>query len=255
MRFSKKDGLASNTMRLDQALVARALCESRTEAQELIKKGNITVNGEVCTKQIRNILDEDRIEASARRKYVSRGGEKLEGAFMDMYGNEEGVISVIRNSTALDIGSSTGGFTDFLLKHGASRVDAVDVGTAQLHASLRGKSNVLLFENTNIRQFVSDRKYEIIVADLSFVPLEHVFMDIIRFSKKGTLFVLLIKPQFEVGKGHIKKGVVKDAEKITAALIKYERMAQEQHLKGIHIIPSHIRGGDGNQEFFLIASV
>lgn len=235
-------------MRLDQALVSRGLASSRTEAQELIEKGCVLVEGDVFRKQAKQVDDKDAIVVTARRQFVSRGGEKLEGALSELF--EDKIKQILQNMHALDVGSSTGGFTDCLLSHGVQHVDAVDVGTDQLHASLREDSRVSLFEQTDIRAFVSPRAYDIIVADLSFIPLESVFDTILKHAKKGTHLFLLIKPQFEVGKGNTKKGIVKDEALVSAALRKYQTLA-ETALHNVRVFPCGIQGGDGNQEYFL----
>ena len=162
-------------MRLDQELVKRGLCESRTEAQELIESGAVLVNGVIFTKQTRQVNDTDEISVASRRRFVSRGGEKLEGILLDVFGGEDEVRSFCEAKTALDIGASTGGFTDCLLSYGVGHVDAVDVGTLQLHTKVKENARVSSFENTDIRLFKTDKKYDIIVADLSFISLSNIF--------------------------------------------------------------------------------
>ncbi|MCF7843908.1 TlyA family RNA methyltransferase [Candidatus Gracilibacteria bacterium] len=245
-------------MRLDQELVVRKLCESRTEAQELISSGVVFVNSIVCTKQTRQVNDTDDIMVTSRRQFVSRGGDKLQGVLRDVY-REDHIIKVnLLGKDALDVGSSTGGFTDCLLSYGINSVDAVDVGTLQLHEKLRNDSRVTLYENTDIRNFQQPRqdlhtqtKYDIIVADLSFIKLSNVIDDIVRLSSEGAQCFLLIKPQFEVGKGNTKKGIVKDESIVKEVLNFYTKIANEKGLKSIKVYPCHIQGGEGNQEYFL----
>jgi 23S rRNA (cytidine1920-2'-O)/16S rRNA (cytidine1409-2'-O)-methyltransferase len=238
-------------MRLDQALVARGLCESRTEAQLLVQGEAVLVNGVVCQKQTRNILEEDILEVTKRRPYVSRGGDKLEGAFLDVFGEGE-LAGRIKGSVVLDIGSSTGGFTDYLIQHGAVDVDAVDVGTQQLHHSLRNSPTIHLYENTDIRKFKSNKKYDLIVADLSFVSLSEMLPVVVSFATRSvTDFFLLIKPQFEVGKGNTKKGIVRDDALVQEVLRMVEEKAGEAGVRNTKTFPCRIRGGDGNQEYFL----
>ncbi|MFA5132021.1 MAG: TlyA family RNA methyltransferase [Candidatus Paceibacterota bacterium] len=264
-------------MRLDQELVKRGLCESRTEAQGIIESGNVLVNGSIATKQTKQVAEIDVIEVTARRKFVSRGGEKLEGVLFDIKDaekkysinehsifnenansenldnkNEGKIREMLEGKTALDVGSSTGGFTDCLLSYGVSHVDAVDVGTLQLHEKIRNDARVSVFENTDIRNFKNSTPYEIIVADLSFIPLTHVFDDIVRFGAKGALYFLLIKPQFEVGKGNTKKGIVKDEQLVNGILDDYKILAKEKGMTSVQIFLCHIQGGDGNQEYFLV---
>jgi 23S rRNA (cytidine1920-2'-O)/16S rRNA (cytidine1409-2'-O)-methyltransferase len=238
-------------MRLDVALVTRGLVTSRTEAQELIGQGLVSVNGHASKKQTKEVKDEDVLEVSGRRDFVSRGGDKLRGIFQDIYGEDDMIRARIAGKVALDIGSSTGGFTDCLLKYGATHVTAVDVGTEQFHASLRADARISLFENTDIRKFSTEDHYDIIVADLSFISLETVFDTILGLGSAACEFFLLLKPQFEVGKGNTKKGIVKDMALVAELMKKYEVMAKLHGLQDVQLLPCHIQGGDGNQEYFL----
>lgn len=238
-------------MRLDQALVARKLCESRAEAQEMIAKSYVIVNGAITTKQTKEVLDSDTLLVTSRRNYVSRGGEKLAGIFIDIFGSAEEVRSFSEAKTALDIGSSTGGFTDYLLQNGVAHVDAVDVGTAQMHTSLLNDRRVSLYENTDIRNFFVKKTYDIVVGDLSFISLHIVLRKCLSFGKVGTHFFLLIKPQFEVGKGNTKKGIVRDKALVEQLMSTYRKEAENLGLHDVQIVPCHIQGGDGNQEYFL----
>lgn len=241
----------SKSMRLDQELVVRKLCESRTEAQELINSGFVFVDGIVCTKQTKQVNDSAVIVVTSRRKFVSRGGDKLLGILHDVIGDDSEIDKFCAGKSALDIGSSTGGFTDCLLTYGVAHVDAVDVGTAQLHSRLQSNDRVSLYENTDIRKFTSTTTYSIIVADLSFIPLENIFNGIITFGTVGTSYFLLIKPQFEVGKGNTKKGIVKDNSLVEETLNKYNILAKERGLTKVSVYPCHLEGSDGNQEYFL----
>lgn len=241
-------------MRLDQELVQRGLCESRTEAQELIESGLVLVNGAVSQKQIRKVNDSDALEVTGRRAFVSRGGKKLCGVLRDVYGDDSAIRKKAEGKSAIDIGSSTGGFTDCLLSYGVAQVDAVDVGTDQLHSKLRDDERVSLFENTDIRAFDTDRKYDIVVADLSFISLDGVLDTIMSLGKPGAEYFLLLKPQFEVGRGNTRKGIVKDMEMVVEVLKKYEVLAKMKGLHSAVIYPCHIQGGDGNQEFFLVGT-
>lgn len=241
-------------MRLDQALVARGLCDSRTEAQELIKLGFVFVNTIVCNKQTSRVSDGDDIVVTKKRQYVSRGGEKLRGVLEDVFGSEQAARDFCSAKIALDIGSSTGGFTDYVLQAGVAHVDCVDVGTEQLHPRLRNDARVSLFERTDIREFKAKHVYDIIVADLSFIALRDVFDSIISCGVQGrTYYILLIKPQFEVGKGNTKKGIVKDELQVSRILDEYRTLAMTHGLFDARIFPCHIQGGDGNQEYFLVA--
>ena len=239
-------------MRLDLALVASGLTESRSEAQELIKKGAVIVDGAVATKSSKAVLDTSTITVTSRREFVSRGGEKLEGVLRDVFGSEEAIRMTLAKRHALDIGSSTGGFTDCLLKYGVADVAAVDVGTSQLHPRLSGDSRIRSYENTDIRSFTRTG-FDLIVADLSFISLEKVLFDMVRFGTDSAMYFILIKPQFEVGKGGTKKGIVKDDNLLTSVRRKYEDLAKELFpSKEIAVYPSKVIGGDGNQEYFLV---
>ena len=253
----------NNKIRLDQALVMRGLCASRTEAQELIQDGNVLMNGNVCTKQTSPVKESDKLLVMAKRKYVSRGGEKLRGVLNDVFGDDESVRVATFGRHALDIGSSTGGFTDCLLQFGIEHVDAVDVGTQQLHQSLCDNSKVFLFENTDIRNFNSchscagrNTGYDFIVADLSFISIETVLKDLIRLGTKNiTKYFILIKPQFEVGKGNTKKGIVKNEELVQEVLKKIKNECESFGMIEIKIFLCHLKGGDGNQEYFLFGKL
>ena len=238
-------------MRIDQELVKRGLCESRTEAQELIAEGYVTVSGSIVKKQTKQVTDVDTLVVSARRRFVSRGGEKLLGVLRDVFGSDEVIHEKLHNKQALDIGSSTGGFTDCLLQYGVNHVHAVDVGTSQLHQKLRDSSKVSLFENTDIRNFKTTTSYDIVVADVSFISLSVVVTTILSYGVSGTKFLLLVKPQFEVGKGNTKKGIVKDESLVKKLLTVYQESLFNLGLNDVAVYPCRITGGDGNQEYFL----
>lgn len=238
-------------MRLDQELVRRKLCESRMEAQELIAQGAVLVDGSVCSKQAKNILEISVLSVTAKREFVSRGGEKLRGALSHIFGTDDAIREFCSNKKVLDVGSSTGGFTDCLLSFGVKSVDAVDVGTSQLHHKLKNDQRVSSYENTDIRTFSSPGSYDIIVADLSFIPLLNVFNTIISLGSENTTFFLLIKPQFEVGKGNTKKGIVKEESLVKEILSKYTIEAEQKGMSSVEVFASSIQGGDGNQEYFL----
>lgn len=238
-------------MRLDQELVRRGLSESRTEAQELIEAGFVLLYDKVCYKQTKQVDETTKIQVTKRRDFVSRGGKKLHGILTQIYGNDDAIRQFCANKKVLDVGASTGGFTDCLLQYGVFSVEAVDVGTSQLHQKIKENTRVISYENTDIRNFSTSNSYDVIVADLSFIPLEHVLDTLISFGKKDTSYFLLIKPQFEVGKGKTKKGIVKEEILINELLVKYEKLAKEKGFIRIEIVPCSIQGGDGNQEYFL----
>ena len=193
--------------RLDILLTEKGLAESRSRAQALVLEGKVRVAGQVETKASRQIDDTLPIEVEAPPRFVSRGGEKLEGAFRLWESlNAEGKI-------CLDVGSSTGGFTDCLLQHGAKRVMAVDVGTNQLAYKLRSDPRVWVRENYNARFMKREdlpEVPEIAVTDVSFISLKLILPPIVEVLAPGGLIVALIKPQFEVGKGNAPGGLVRD---------------------------------------------
>lgn len=242
-------------IRLDNELVVRGICGSRTEAKETIERGNVLVNGVMCLKSSRKVLKSAKIEVSKKKPFVSRAGEKLQGVLLDIFETDDKVRNTVSGASVLDVGSSTGGFTDCMLLYGAKLVDCVDVGTNQLHETLRNNGKVMVFENQDIRSFQKNRRYDFVLADLSFIPLESVAKDLIRLGEKGTRYIILIKPQFEVGRGNTKKGIVKDKKRIVDAVAKVRDIFEESGLHTTEIFQSHLLGGDGNQEYFLYGSL
>ena len=231
-------------MRLDQFLVSKNFVESREKAKRLIKEGKIKINDKICLKPSYQVKPEDKIEIKEILKFVSRGGEKL------LFALKEFNISPL-NKICLDIGASTGGFVDCLIKNGAKKVYAIDIGTNQLHPCLRNNRRVISLEKTDIRKFEANKKFDLITVDLSFISLKLVLKKIKNLlSQKGDL-ILLFKPQFEVGKKYIKKGRVKDKEIITKALKEFLEFSKNLGFQIIKVLPSPILGKKGNQEFFI----
>jgi len=197
-------------LRLDKWLVDHHYFESREKAQQAIEAGAVLVNQKPILKSSFPVDENDEVVvASSPLKYVSRGGNKLEKAIREFQIDFKG-------KTILDIGASTGGFTDCALQYGAEKVFAVDVGKDQLHPSLRSNPRVISLEETDIRKLTAaDLKNEIIdivVADVSFISLKKIFPSVLNFLKSEGIFIALVKPQFEVGsKKHFKKGIVKDS--------------------------------------------
>ena len=232
--------------RIDKLLVTRELVESREKAQALLMAGSVTVNGEVVTKAGALVKEDCSIELKDTLKYVSRGGLKLEGALDHFSIDVEGL-------TAMDIGSSTGGFTDCLLQRGVKKVFCIDVGKGILHYRLRSDERITLLEETNIRHLKYDEigeKVDIIVIDVSFISLEKVLPKAKEFLKDGGKLIALIKPQFEVGKGEVGKGgIVRDEKKHAEVKSKITEFAEELGFKVESIIDSPIQGTKGNREF------
>ena len=234
--------------RLDLLLVERGLAESRTRAQALVLEGKVRVGGQVETKASRSLDDTAEITVESPPRFVSRGGEKLEGAFR--------IWSLLTASEkiCLDVGSSTGGFTDCLLQHGAKRVMAVDVGTNQLAYKLRADPRVWVRENFNARYMTSADLPEVpslAVTDVSFISLRLILPPIRDVLAPGGQIVALIKPQFEVGKGKAPGGLVRDEALRVEARDGIVRFATEElGLTLLGLAESPIRGKEmGNIEY------
>lgn len=234
-------------LRADQWLVERGIFESRARAQAAITAGLVTADGALVRKASAMLAADACVQASAAHPYVSRGGLKLEAA-LDAFGfAPDGRI-------CLDVGASTGGFTDVLLKRGATRVIAVDVGRDQLHASLRGHPKVSSFEGQDIRTLTLAGMAErpsLAAVDVSFISLRLVLPAVAALLAPEAEIAALIKPQFEAGRAALKKGVVRDEAvhaKVCAEIIEI--------LVGLGFavtgpVPSPIEGGDGNREFLI----
>ena len=235
--------------RLDILLVERGLAESRTRAQALVMEGKVRVAGQTEYKASRQVDDETPVEVESPPRFVSRGGEKLEGAF-ELWGT----ALVAEGKTCLDVGSSTGGFTDCLLQHGARRVMAVDVGTNQLAYSLRTDPRVWVRENFNARYMKPEDLPEVpalAVTDVSFISLKLILPPIRDVLASGGEIVALIKPQFEVGKGNAPGGLVRDESLRLAARDEIVRFAKEElGLELLGLAESPIKGREmGNIEY------
>ena len=234
-------------MRIDVALVELGLCESRNKAARLIESGKVTVDGKKIEKTSEKYEQgEIKIEYE---KFVSRGGYKLEEA-LDQF-----AIDVV-GMTALDIGASTGGFTDCLLQRGAKKVVCVDVGEDQLHQKLRNDARVTSYEKINARyleETMFDEKFDIVVTDVSFISQSLIYESVSKVLKPNGLFVSLIKPQFEVGKKNIgKNGIVKNEKAVLEAIDNLKQISQKYKLHIEKIVPSPILGGDGNKEYLAL---
>lgn len=184
------------------------------------------------------------VELIQPARYVSRGGEKLEGALKDFDLSPQ-------NNICLDIGASTGGFTDCLLQYGAKVVYAVDVGTRQLDDSLRNDPRVRSIEQMHITEFKSDEKFEFITIDVSFISLKKVLPKVKELAAPGSKIVALVKPQFEVGAKFLKKGVVRDLDVQKGAVDDIIAFAKGLDFEYVAQAPSHLKGPKGNQEYFV----
>ena len=245
--------------RLDLLLVERGLAESRTRAQALVLEGKVRVSGQVETKASRQVDAEAAVEVEKPPRFVSRGGEKLAGAF-DLWGNGSASLPPgtrklsAEGRVCLDVGSSTGGFTDCLLQNGASRVMAVDVGTNQLAYKLRSDPRVWVRENYNARYMRPEdlpEVPELAVTDVSFISLKLILPPIRDVLAPDGQVVALIKPQFEVGKGNAPGGLVRDERLRLEARDMIVRFATDElGLELLGLAESPIRGREmGNVEY------
>lgn len=234
--------------RLDSLLVEKKLIESREKAKRLILAGKIFVNGVAVSKVGSLINEESNIELKIReRPFVSRGGLKLSDALKKFHVNVKGL-------TALDVGASTGGFTDCLLQNGIKKVYAVDVGYGQLAWKIRTDPRVIPIERKNARYLsVSDlgEKVDLAVIDLAFISIKLVLQAVISVLKKDGYIIALIKPQFEVGKGEVGKGgIVRDKNKQMKVLNDISLFVKDSGLTVLGPTNSPIKGAKGNSEFF-----
>lgn len=232
-------------MRLDLYLTEKQLCKSRTAAQSLIKSGGVQFNGGVCQKPSQEVSDSDSVAIIGEQlRYVGRGGLKLEGAIKH-FGLE------LSGAECIDIGSSTGGFTDCMIQNGAAKVYAVDVGRDQLAESLRGDPRVVSMEQTDIRT-AELPQVDFIGTDVSFISLRLIIPHIFRLLKTGGTAVALIKPQFEAGKSNLSKnGIVRDEKLRLKICREISGFAEECGFEVVGTAPSPITGGDGNVEYLL----
>ncbi len=239
-----------NKIRLDKLLFDKNLVESREKAKALILGGNVLVNGIIVDKAGTLVKPDDVLTLSAKMPYVSRGGVKLEHAIKTF--NID-----VKDKTVMDVGASTGGFTDCLLQHGAKKIYAIDVGYGQFSWKLRGDDRVVLFEKTNIRYLDRDLvpdKIDTATIDVSFISLLKVIPKVLEFLTQQGEIVALIKPQFEVGRKDVGKGgVVRDESKQIEVVekIKSESIKMGLEVKGVTASP--IKGPKGNVEYLMYA--
>lgn len=233
--------------RLDREIVERQLVESREKAQALILAGKVMVDGQLSDKPGRAVSSSSRIEVQQPLRYVSRGGLKLEAALDTFHISVEGRV-------CLDIGTSTGGFTDCLLQRGSARVHAVDTGAGQIHWKLRTDSRVVLHENTNARHLDFSELGElagIITCDVSFISITLLIPALVPLLVQDGDWIILVKPQFEVGRDRVGKGgIVRDPEAQQWAC---DRVQTAMNAAGFEteMIDSPILGAEGNREFLL----
>ena len=235
--------------RLDRVILERGLAETREKAQALIMAGEVLVDGQKATKAGQLVSPENVIEILAKLRYASRGGLKLEGALQTFHIDVQGLV-------AADFGASTGGFTDCLLQHGAARVHAIDVGSGQLDWKLRNDPRVVVHEGVNARYLeLADlgEPVDLAVCDVSFISATLILPAMVRVLKAepGTGIVVLVKPQFEVGKGQVGKGgIVRDPAQHHAVCAKLRAAVEEPGFE-TQMMESPITGAEGNKEFLL----
>jgi 23S rRNA (cytidine1920-2'-O)/16S rRNA (cytidine1409-2'-O)-methyltransferase len=243
------EGRAKTKVRLDVALVERGLLESREKAARVILAGDVLVDGQRVDKAGALVTPGAKLELVARPRFVSRGGDKLAHA-LATFGIEP------RGRVAIDVGASTGGFTHCLLEQGAVKVYAVDVGHGQLDAKLRADGRVVVMEKTNARNLPVDSFPEapdLATVDISFISLEKVLPSVFGVLTSQGEAVVLVKPQFEIGKGQVGKGgVVRDGSHHRAVIARVARFAvlHGWHVRGVTASP--LKGPKGNREFFLL---
>ncbi|SFV75009.1 RNA binding methyltransferase FtsJ like [hydrothermal vent metagenome] len=229
-------------MRLDNYLVEQDFVESRNKAQNIIKKSLVYVNDTIITKPSFGVKDNDIVRVQEHKEYVSRAAFKLLSFLEELSLHLDGKI-------ALDIGASTGGFTQVLLENGVKEVSAVDVGKGQLHQKLLQDKRVFSYENCDIRTFKSEKQFDIVVSDVSFISLLYILDDVDRLASKD--IILLFKPQFEVGRKAKRdsKGVVLDTKAITLAMERFEQACDEKGWSLQKKSPSKVTGKEGNLEY------
>jgi 23S rRNA (cytidine1920-2'-O)/16S rRNA (cytidine1409-2'-O)-methyltransferase len=234
-------------IRLDQLLVQRALAESREKAQRLIRAGEVRVNAQVATKPGHEVAADAAITVAQPERFVSRGGEKLEAAF-------QAFALAVTGKICLDIGASTGGFTDCLLQHGAARVYAVDVGRGQLHRRLHADGRIVVMDGVNARYLRPADLPEppaVVTVDAAFISLTLLLPAVKELLVPGGEIVTLIKPQFEAGRAEVRKGGVVRDEAIRRQVVERVRLFGERTLglRWCGLCESPLHGPAGNVEF------
>jgi 23S rRNA (cytidine1920-2'-O)/16S rRNA (cytidine1409-2'-O)-methyltransferase len=233
--------------RADILLVERGLFESRARAQAAIDAGFVTANDRLVTKPSEGIPVDAVLQAQPAHPFVSRGGVKLSGA-LELYPIE------IENHVCLDVGASTGGFTEVLLANGASLVFSIDVGRGQLHPSLHGHPKIVSMEETDIREFEGKRlpmRPDVVVIDVSFISLKAVLPVALSLAAAPMHLLALIKPQFEAPRKHSRRGIIRNAMVHQEVCDDMAAFAASLGCTDIQLFPSSIAGGDGNIEFFI----
>ena len=248
MRNTRESQTVGRRVRLDQLLVRRALAPSRERAQVLILGGAVRVDGERMSRSADTVNEDSSITLDAGPRFVSRGGEKLDAALDELRLDVSGRV-------ALDVGASTGGFTDCLLQRGAVRVYAVDVGKGQLDWKLRQDPRVVVMEGVNAREGVDlPETVDLIVADVSFISLRLVLLPSLRHLRDDGDIVALVKPQFEAGREAVGRGgIVRDPADRAQAVVSVAEALAQALVPVIAVVPSRLAGREGNREIFVHA--
>jgi 23S rRNA (cytidine1920-2'-O)/16S rRNA (cytidine1409-2'-O)-methyltransferase len=245
--MKKSESEPAPRKRADVLLVERGLFESRARARAAIEAGLVIADGKQVSKPSDTVAPDAELSAEPAHPYVSRGGVKLAGA-LEQYPIE------IEGHVCLDVGASTGGFTEVLLANGASLVFAIDVGHGQLHPSLQGHPRVVSMEETDIRSFEGKRlpaRPDVVVIDVSFISLKLVLPVALSLAAAPMHLLALIKPQFEAQRKHSRRGIIRNAMVHQEICDDIAAFAAAQGCTDIQVFPSPITGGDGNIEFFL----
>lgn len=229
--------------RLDKSLVERGLATTRSQADNFIRLGYVFLNKKIVQKSGTMVSDSDEIKLEKKETYVSRAGLKLASVAEYFHLN-------FQDKIVLDIGSSTGGFTDYSLRHGAKKVFAVDVGTDQLHPSLRSNPKIALYEKTDIRDFYADDAIDIIVGDVSFISLREILPHVAEnLMNANTILIAMVKPQFEAGRHQVNKGIIKNDKVRRQILSDFEDWAKKYFVI-LDKKDSEVAGSKGNLERF-----
>ena len=236
--------MAGQGVRLDKALVQLGLVTTRSQAESYIRLGRVRVSGRLITKPGYFVHDLSLVELDQPEQFVSRAGLKLASV-------ADKLVVDLRGKLVLDVGSSTGGFTDYALSRGARRVICVDVGTDQLHPKLRRDARVELHEKTDIRDFATDQSVDIILIDVSFISLREVLPHLAELANRQTQVVAMVKPQFETGNRLKNRGVIKNDTERRRILHDFEQWAKRYFLLRAKA-DSAVAGARGNRERFYL---
>ncbi len=234
--------------RLDVALVKRAMVSTRSQAESWIRLGRVTVDGKQVKKAGTMVTDDSELSLSAPERYVSRAGLKLSSV-------AQGFGLDFRDTIVLDVGSSTGGFTDYALQHGARKVIAVDVGTEQLHPCLRGDIRIDLHEKTDIRGFTPSETPSIVVMDVSFVSLRQILPDVASMCGPTTKVVAMVKPQFEANRTQLTRGGIVKNDRIRREILREFELWSRKYFVIRDKADSAVAGSHGNRERFYLLTL